>query len=112
MRLFILFLLCAATAHSKIIHIRIPVPGSQEGSYWRDQYTIDENLPVWRLRNVIFHDYRLDSKEYVLAQETSAGYTMLDVEAKLLEFGSEPGAAVLLFAVPRRMVKQAEEVQD
>lgn len=108
MKALTLSLLFAAVAHGKVVHIRIPVPGSQEGSYWRDQYTVDENMLVWRLRNAVFHDFRLDPKEYVLAEETSSGYAMLEVDARVGDYGSDAGAPVQLFAVPRRMVRRAE----
>lgn len=107
MRVIVLSLLIAISSQAKTIHLRFLVQSGGQSVYYRDQYTVDPKLEVWRFMDRVTSDYRLERNRYAIAQETLDGLQALNPRSPLSDYGAEADAAILLHIVPKKDAEAA-----
>src|SRR5271169_2235964 len=92
--LIVLFL--SASLDAKIIHLFLQVRLTEPWNFVRDQFTIDKELPVWKFRNYLFHEYGLDDSYYALVEDTVEGKQILDLHHNVGKYGPSADAPMIM----------------
>lgn len=110
MRIVILLaVFVALSAQAKIVHFYIYYDSQSRPIY--DPYTVDSKLKVWQLKNRVFGDHGLDSKKYVIVQETAEGDAVLDPNNALENYGQGPDEPVMFRIIQAKANLPKEEAK-